>query len=160
MVRLSLQDQLRVVVYFDQGVSQCQIAAQLHCSHTAVQKVVRKYRSTGSVEDLPKSGRPQVLTAREKRIAVNLSKKDRFRPATSIRDDLETNYGTSVSVATIKEDPSKCWDARTYCQEKALPQQSQPKAKIAICSSAQQVIQVKKLVGLPPPALELLGRLS
>ena len=102
MVRLSLQDRVRIVVYFEQGVSQRQIAAQLHCSHTAVQKVVRKYRSTGSVEDLPKSGRPQVLTAREKRIAVNLSKKDRFRPATSIRDDLETNYGTSVSVATIK----------------------------------------------------------
>ena len=35
-------------------------------------------------------------------MAVNLSKKDRYRPATSIRDDLETNYGTSVSVATIK----------------------------------------------------------
>ena len=102
MVRLSLQDRIRIVVYFEQGVSQRQIAAQLHCSHTAVQKVVRKYKSTGSVEDLPKSGRPQVLTAREKRIAVNLSKKDRFRPATSIRDELETNYGTSVSVATVK----------------------------------------------------------
>ena len=64
--------------------------------------MVHKYKSTGSVEDLPKSGCPQVLTAQEKRIAVNLSKKDRFHPAMSIRDDLETNYGTSVSVATIK----------------------------------------------------------
>ena len=28
------------------------------------------------------------------------------------------------------------------------------------CKLAEQVIRVKKLVGLPPPALELLGRLS
>ena len=46
MVRLSLQDQIRIVVHFEQGVSQCQIAAQLHYSHTAVQKVVCKYKST------------------------------------------------------------------------------------------------------------------
>ena len=85
-----------------QGASQRQVAAQLHCSHTAVQKVVCKYKSTGSIEDLPKSSRPQVLAAREKCIAVNLSKKDRFRPATSIRDEVEMNYGTSVSVSTIK----------------------------------------------------------
>ena len=39
--------------------------------------------STESVEDLPKSGRPQVLTAQEKGIAVTLSKQDGFRPATS-----------------------------------------------------------------------------
>ena len=67
MVRLGLglQDWFGIFVYFEQGVSQHQIAAQLHCSHTAVQKVVRKYKSTGSVEDFPNSGCFQVLTAQE-----------------------------------------------------------------------------------------------
>ena len=100
MVRLSLQDRLCIIVNLKQSVSQRQIAAQLHCSHTAVQKVVCKYKSTGNVEDLPKSCCPRVLTAREKHIAINLSKKTVF--VHLCRDDLETNYGTSVSVATIK----------------------------------------------------------
>ena len=38
MVRLSLQDRLCIIVNLKQSVSQRQIAAQLHCSHTAVQK--------------------------------------------------------------------------------------------------------------------------
>ena len=116
MSKLSLQDRICIVVYFEQGVSQHQIAAQLHCSHTTVQKVVRKYKSTGSIEDLPKSGRPQVLTTQEKRIAVNLSKNDCFR----FGDQL---WHFSIS-SHRKEDPSKCWDARTYCEEKAFPQQT------------------------------------
>ena len=77
-MKLSVEDRVLVIVYFKQGVSQRRIAAQLHCSHTAVQKVVQKFKNTGSVEDRSKLGRPQKLTARESRIAVTMCKKDRF----------------------------------------------------------------------------------
>ena len=102
MVKLSLEDRVRVVVYFKQGVSQRHVAAQLRCSHTAVQKVVWKFQRDGTVEDRAKSGRPHKLTPRQRRIAIGLCKKDRFRPATVIRNDLETSYGLSVSVSTVK----------------------------------------------------------
>ena len=98
MVKLSLEDRVRVIVYFEQGVSQRRIAGQLCCNYTAVQKVVRKFQRDGTVKEQAKSGLPHKLTPRQRRIPVGLCKKDCFRPATVIRNDLETSYGFSVSV--------------------------------------------------------------
>lgn len=102
MVKLSVEDWVRVIVYFEQGVSHRRIAALLHCSHTAVQKVVQKFKNTGSVEDRSKLGCTRKLTAWESRIAVMMCKKGRFRPATLLQDKLATTYGLQVSVSTVK----------------------------------------------------------
>ena len=67
-----------------------------------MRNVLLKYEKTGTVEDQPKCGRPKKLTDRAKTTILHLSKKDRFHPATSITDELNINYGISVSVSTVK----------------------------------------------------------
>ena len=42
------------------------------------------------------------LSDRIKTTILHLCKKDRFRPATSITDELSVNYGISVSMSTVK----------------------------------------------------------
>ena len=54
------------------------------------------------MKDQPKCGRPKKFTDRAKTTILHLCKKDRFRPATSITDELNVNYGISVSVSTVK----------------------------------------------------------
>ena len=44
----------------------------------------------------------KILSDRTKTTILHLCKKDRFRPATSITDELNVNYGISVSVSTVK----------------------------------------------------------
>ena len=102
MVKLTLIDRARIIVLTEQGVSQRQVAAQVGCSHTCVKYLLLKYGKTGTVEDQPKCGRPKKLTDRAKTTILHLCKKDRFRPATSITDELNVNYGISVSVSTVK----------------------------------------------------------
>ena len=67
-----------------------------------MRNLLLKYEKTGTVEDQPKCGRPKKLTDRAKTTILHLRKKDPFRPATSITDELNVNYGISVSVSTVK----------------------------------------------------------
>ena len=102
MAKLTLIDRACIIVLTEQGVSQSQVAAQVGCSHTCVRNLLLKYEKTGTVEDQPKCGCPKKLTDRAKTTILHLCKKDRFCPATSITDELNVNYGISVSVSTVK----------------------------------------------------------
>ena len=93
MIKLTLIDRARIIVLTEHGVSQRQVAAQVGCSHTCVRNLLLKYEKTGTVEDQPKCGRSKKLSDRTKTIILHLCKKDRFRPATSITDELNVNYG-------------------------------------------------------------------
>ena len=91
-----------IIVLTKNGLSQRQIAEQVGCSKTAVKKTQDKYRATNSITDMARSGRPQVTTERTDRHIAILSKSNRFKLATAIRDKLEVVCGVNVSVSTVK----------------------------------------------------------
>ena len=67
-----------------------------------MRNLLLKYGKTGTVEDQPKCGRQKKLTERAKTTMSHLCNKDQFRHATSITEERNVNYSTSVSVSTVK----------------------------------------------------------
>ena len=62
-----------------------------------VSRLVAKYRQTGNINDLPRSGRPKVTTEREDKLIVQHCGSHRFNPARQIRDDLQGVIGRVLS---------------------------------------------------------------
>ena len=54
-----------MVGQFEQGATYQAIANRFNVSKSCVWKIVQKHRVTGSIDDLPRSGRPKVTTNQE-----------------------------------------------------------------------------------------------
>ena len=74
------------------------------CCMNSIQIIVlaHKYRATNSITDMARSGRPRVTTERTDHHIAILSKSDRFKPETAIRDELEVVCEVNVSVSIVK----------------------------------------------------------
>mgnify|MGYP003471160912 CR=1 FL=1 len=82
------------------GQSFTVIAARFGITKSEVSRLVAKYRETGNVKDVPRSGRPKVTTERQDRLIIQHSRRNRFKTARQIRDDLQGEIGR-VSTQTI-----------------------------------------------------------
>ncbi len=80
-----------------------EIANELDCSDRGVSKIVKKERVTGSVKDLPRSGRPRTTTAREDRGLKIASLQNRRLTAVDHARSLRlSSIKKKVSVSTVK----------------------------------------------------------
>ena len=73
----------REVVYF--------IAAGI--TKSEVSRLVAKYRETGNVKDVPRSGRPKPTIEGQDRLIIQHSRKNHFKTARQFRDDLQGEIG-------------------------------------------------------------------
>lgn len=69
------------------GKNQREVAKSLNISRCAIQALMKKFGSTGTVTDRQKPGRPHKTTAREERKSVMLSKKNPFQTASELNRD-------------------------------------------------------------------------
>jgi len=92
------------------------VAKILSMNKGTIQKIVEKFQSTGSVLDLPRSGRPQICSPREKKSIVRMVKKAPKSTAQEIATQSMVDTGKSVSRFTIrrilKNDGFRCCRAR------------------------------------------------
>ncbi|KAK4248493.1 hypothetical protein C7999DRAFT_40367 [Corynascus novoguineensis] len=58
------------------GASQSAVARAFGINRKAVQRTLQRFESSGTFEDKPRSGRPEVLTEREKRHIVQVAKRE------------------------------------------------------------------------------------
>lgn len=80
------------------GWSYGRIAAFIPCGKSTVKDTVKKKEKTGSVKNLPRSGRPRVTTPSQDKYMRVSSLRDRFKPAREI--------ARSVIVHKTKKNPS------------------------------------------------------
>lgn len=59
---INLQTRELVLKWKKEGKTQQQIAALVGCNQSAISRLVAKYKKTGSVKNMPRSGRPTPLT--------------------------------------------------------------------------------------------------
>lgn len=60
--RIPIETRWKIVfLRYENGLTQPQIAARVNCTKGTVSKILSKYDSTGTVEDLPRSGRRRLL---------------------------------------------------------------------------------------------------
>lgn len=67
-----------------------------------MKKIVDKYNKFGKIENLPGAGRPKLLNESEIRSIVRDVKKNPFKSAVKISEEVSATSGTSVSASTIR----------------------------------------------------------
>jgi transposase len=87
----------RIVSLFRQGLSYRKIGTLLNLSFATVQCVIKKFKTTNSIENNKRSGRPRVSTRDSRNPVQQVSR----NPKTSVRklaEDLATATGKHVSL--------------------------------------------------------------
>lgn len=75
---INLQTRELVIKWKKEGKTQQQIAALVGCNQSAVSRLIAKYKKTGSVKNMPRSGRPTPLTKKTlTKLKAELTKKVR-----------------------------------------------------------------------------------
>lgn len=95
MPRLSQEERSRALGLLDAGFSVRNVARLFNVNHTTISRL-------RSVADMPRSGRPRCLTDADERYVRIASLRDRFRPATSIANEINRLRPTNVSAQTVR----------------------------------------------------------
>ena len=101
MPRLNQVDRARAIGLLDAGASVRNVARAFNVNKSTVSRLIHRHQTTGSVNDRPRSGRPKCLTPAEARYIRLASLRDRFRPATSIRNDVNRARNVNMSASTV-----------------------------------------------------------
>ena len=88
----------RIIGMSTAGLSGRNIADQLGLVPSTVNKVIKRYKDSGSTENSTRSGRPKKITERDYRHLVSNVKKDRR----STLQDITNKMPSKVSLSTIR----------------------------------------------------------
>ena len=84
------------------------VAVSFGIHRTIIWRLAQRCRTTGTVKDRPRSGRPKCLTSREERYIRITAGRDRFLPATRIVDRVRRVTGVRISAQTIRNKLKAC----------------------------------------------------
>ena len=100
MVKINLEIRQDVIERLKNEISQAEVARQLQISRCGVQSILKKFRSYGSVNNLPRSGRPRKSNERSDRKLSRLSKINPKSTSHELRDDWD--FPRNIFVTTAK----------------------------------------------------------
>ena len=88
MPRLNQQNRNQALGMLDGGAGIREVARHFNVDVSTIVRLRRRFNTTGSVADRPRQGGPRVLTPADERFIRLSSLRNRFRPATSITNEL------------------------------------------------------------------------
>ena len=95
------QDKQRIVDLHKDGHSNVVIAERIGRAVSVVQRIVAQFKSSGSLNSPPKTGRPRKTSVKQDRLMVRLARQDRFKSAAEISRELNASYNCDVSRKTV-----------------------------------------------------------
>src|SRR4051812_12002392 len=98
--QLTSQDKGKILAYME-TLNAAQIARKMGRDPTTIRRFIAKYKETGKIENLPRSGRPPVLNNNEKNTLVNEVIKKRRTPLHEIINTLDLNCGLTTAKKTL-----------------------------------------------------------
>jgi len=104
---INLQSRELVLKWTKDGKTQQQIAELIGCNQSAVSRLIVKYKKTGNVKNLPRSGRPTPLT---KNTLIKLKLK--FRKETRTANKKFCSINTKQFSQMIEEETGKKYSSR------------------------------------------------
>ena len=99
---LTHDQRVQVVTLQEQGWTYRHLATLFHVRPATISDLVAKYRRTGSVDDLPRTGRPRASTIRQDRVLTRLSSTNPRTTARGLRQQWQQECGVNVSTSTVK----------------------------------------------------------
>lgn len=91
-----------VVKLASEGKSLREIGRIIGRCHNTIKKILDKYKKVKNVEDFPRSGRPKILSAVEKRTIARRVKANPWESAVKIAEERTVTSGESVSASTVR----------------------------------------------------------
>ncbi len=92
----------RAIGMLQGGVQQLEIARLFNCSRQTVANLARRFRQTGDVVDLPRSGRPRVTTRRQDVYIRVQHTRNRFLAATRTAQTTIGRHNRAISGKTVR----------------------------------------------------------
>jgi transposase len=92
---------MRIVALREEGFTLKEITARTDACRRKIQRVCKRFRETGSIQDRPRSGRPPLLNDRQKRVVAQILRKKEATNAESIRKVAVAHHDIVVSRDTI-----------------------------------------------------------
>lgn len=99
MPTTDLVSRAKIAALSDDGRSYGYIAESLNIPKATVAFTIKRYKKHGTLEDLPRSGRPSKLNARAKRAALRSVKQDK---SSSTPKAMIEKQGLNISSATMR----------------------------------------------------------
>jgi transposase len=94
--QLTLEDKGKILAYAE-NLNAAQIARKIGRDPTTIRRFIAKYQQTGSIENLPRSGRPSVLDNKEKKKLIKEATKKRRAPLKEIVNNLDLDCCLSTA---------------------------------------------------------------
>lgn len=99
---LSEAERGQIVILKKQGVSIHKIARQLNFSRCAVRTTIRRFEETGCFKSKPRSGRKKATTAKQERILVRMSLRNRRLSSKELCSQLSEHHKVKISPRTVR----------------------------------------------------------
>jgi len=100
---LSIDQKQVIIDLARKGVSQSEVAELFNVNRCTVYRIIRRFETTNNLENLPKSGRPNLLSDRdERRSLLRAKKRDRSTPLAEVTAKFNQHWNRAVSKRTAK----------------------------------------------------------
>lgn len=100
--QLSLHDRGRAIAWIQEGVSGREVARRLQVSHSVIQRLLERFRTTGTSANRPRSGRPRATNRRDDNFIRLTALRRRSITAETLRQELREATHVTVSQQTIR----------------------------------------------------------
>jgi transposase len=91
-----------LLLHYNSKWTQKRIAKHVHCSQKTVSNTIKRFESTGSLVDRPRSGRPLLVSETVQKAVDKIIHKSPKLPASQISIRLQEGTGLKLSVRTIE----------------------------------------------------------
>lgn len=99
---ISIDKRSAIVTLYKEGQSYRIIAKKIKVSLKGVQTTIARYKTSDSLVDRTRSGRPKITTSQEDQYIVVTSKRNRRLTASEIRAEVNRSRDNAVSLTTVK----------------------------------------------------------
>ena len=126
MARLSQNQRLRAVGMLEAGLCQYDVAARFGMTRATITRLLTRYRLSGTVNDLRRSSRPRITTARQDRHIRTSHLRNRFQTAVATAAVTLGRTNNRISAQTVRnrlaERGIKCM---RHCHDQVLTRRHQ-----------------------------------
>ena len=113
-----------VIKHFLSDFSDRDIAHKVLILQTSICYIISKYKFTKCIRNIIGRGRKRKITAHVDRSIRRKIKANRWISSTRIKAELQYEINVAISESTIKRRAHKSWSFWSYCQKKAVYQQT------------------------------------
>jgi transposase len=124
------------ILAFLEDMSAEQVARKMERDPTTIRRFIAKYRNTGKIENLPRSGRPPLLNNQEKEVLSQKAKNERHKPLHEIVNDLGFNCSLATASRALHDSGIRSYIAA----KKPFVSENHAKARVVWCEKNQNQV--------------------